>query len=121
MLSSKSQLKFLCDDNLPFKLNELLKEEGFDLKRPVSGSDDIDVAKLAKSEDRIILSFDRHFGNILLYPPEKYSGIVLIRIRPPLIQAVFSALLNLFDSVKPSEFKGKLFTLSLVGFRIHPR
>ncbi len=121
MSSSKNKLKLLCDENLPHKLVELLKTKEFDVERAPFGSDDAEVAELAKSENRVILTFDRHFGNTLLFPPEEYSGIVFIRIRPPLIQSVFSSLLTLFKLVKSSEFKGKLFTLSLEGFRVFPR
>ena len=120
MSSFKSKLKLYSDENIPDKVIELLEKEGFDVKRAPFRSDDGEIAKEAASEGRIILSFDRHLGNILLFPPEKYSGIVLIRIRPPLIKTVFSSLMFLFKSVKPSEFKGKLFTLKLFGFRTFP-
>ena len=120
MSSSKSKLKLYLDENVPDKVTELLKKEGFDIKRASFRSDDEEIAKEAKSEGRIILSFDRHFGNILLFPPEKHSGIVFIRIRPPLIKIVSSALMFLFRSVKPSEFKGNLFTLRPFGFRRFP-
>src|SRR3989338_1301897 len=84
MSSFKSKLKLYSDENIPDKVIELLEKEGFDVKRAPFRSDDEEIAKEAKSDGRIILSFDRHLGNILLFPPEKYSGIVLIRIRPPL-------------------------------------
>ena len=119
--SQKNQLKLLCDENVPKKVVKLLLKEGFDVKQPRFGSSDRKVAFVAKSEKRILLTFDKHFANRLLFPPEKYSGIVFIRIRPPLIKTVSDALLNLFASVKPSEFKGKLFTLSSIGYRVSPQ
>ena len=119
MLLSKPRL--FSDENIPNKLVELLVNEGFDVKKAPRGFDDEEVAKIAKSESRVLLTFDKHLGNILLFPPEKYSGIVFIRIHPPLIKSVFSSLLNLFEKVKPSDFNGKLFTLSSFGFRTFPR
>ena len=119
-MSSSSKPRLYSDKNLPDKVVKLLEKEGFDVKKAPFRSDDEEIAKEAKAEDRIILSFDRHFGNILLFPPGKYSGIVFVRIRPPLIDTVFSSLMNLFKSVKPSEFKGKLFVLSSFGFREYP-
>src|SRR3989338_11465118 len=118
---SSSRPKLLSDENIPNKLVELLTNEGFDVKKAPFSAEDEEVADLAESEGRVILTFDRHFGNILLFPPEKYSGIVFIRIHPPLIKTVFSSLLNLFEKVRPSEFKGKLFTLSSFDFRIFPK
>ncbi|MBI2652875.1 DUF5615 family PIN-like protein [Candidatus Woesearchaeota archaeon] len=118
---SSSKPKLLSDENIPNKLVELLLNEGFDVKKAPRGAGDKELADLSNSEGRVILSFDKHFGNILLFPPEEYKGIVFIRIHPPLIRSVFSSLINLFDKVKASEFKGKLFTLSSFDFRIFPK
>ncbi len=114
-------MKILADENIPKKILNLLEESRLDIKRVSKGANDQSIAELAKSENRVILTFDRDFGNILLFPPEQYSGIIFIRIRPPLIISVFSALSNLFKLVKPEEFNGKLFVLSTHGFRMYPK
>jgi len=122
MLSSlNSQLKLLCDEDVPKKVVDSLLKEGFDVKRVPFGASDKKVAELAKLEGRVLITFDRHFTNPFLFPPEEYSGIIFIRIRPPLIKTVLSALLNLFRSLKPSEFKGKLFTLRPIWFKLYPK
>ncbi|MBN2251828.1 MAG: DUF5615 family PIN-like protein [Candidatus Altiarchaeota archaeon] len=121
MSLSQKGLRLLCDENIPKKVVESLKEKGFDTTTPQSGSDDRKVAELSLSENRVLVTFDRHFANTLRFPPEKYSGIVFIRIRPPLIKAVLNALLNLFRQVKPGDFKGGLFVLSLKGYRVFPK
>src|SRR3989338_1053023 len=119
-MSSSSKLKLYSDENVPKKVVDLLVESGYDVKKAPFRSDDEEISRDAKAEGRVILSFDKHFGNILLFPPEKFSGIIFIRIRPPLIKTIFSSLLDLFKRVKPSEFKGKLFTLTPFGFRAFP-
>ena len=116
-LSPKPRL--LCDENVPAKVKESLALEGFSVKMPIPRSLDEDVAKLAKSEGRVLVTFDRHFANTLLFPPAEYAGIVFVKIRPPLIRAVLDALLNLFGSAR--EFEGKLFVLSETGFRLFPK
>ena len=118
-MSRLDKLKLLADENIPKLVNEFL-ESRFDLKRAPLGSDDGEISAIAKAEGRVILSFDRHFGNILLFPPGEHEGIVFIRIVPPVIKTVTNALSDLFDKVKPSEFKGKLFVLSPFRFRIYP-
>jgi len=120
-MSLSNKPKLLCDANIPFKLSKLLKETGFDIIEPPLYAKDSEIAKLAKLENRVILTFDRHFGNITLFPPEKYFGIIFIRIRPPLINSVLSSLIKLFESVEHSEFKGRLYILSLSGFRVFPK
>lgn len=116
-----SEIKILADENIPLKIVELLEKNNFDIKRAPRGSEDKEIANIAHSDNRIIITFDRDFGNILLFPPQQYSGIVFIRIRPPLINTVFSALSNLFKLVQFKEFKGKLFVLSAHDFRVYPK
>lgn len=113
--------KLLCDENLPKKLVELLKEKGLEVKDAPVGASDNEVAALAKSEQRVIVTFDKHFATRWLYPPEEYCGIVFLKIRPPLLKTAASALLNLFNSVSSEEFNGRLFVVSEIGFRIWPK
>lgn len=98
-----------------------IKEEGFDIITPPHHAEDSEVAQLANLENRTIVTFDRHFGNIILFPPQRYNGIILIRISPPIISTVFSSLMKLLTSVNYSEFKGKLYVLSLSGYRVFPK
>lgn len=112
--------KILCDENLPVKLIKLLSEE-YDVKLAIPSSSDEEVIKLAKSDGRILITLDRHFGNISIFPPSNYCGIVLMRIHPPIIESMFSALTNLFSTISPDDFKGKLFIVNLLGFRIFPK
>ena len=113
-----NRLKLISDENIPTKLTELLVEKGFDVKRAPLSSTDKQLAKIAKSESRIILTFDKHFVNKRLFPPENFGGIIFLQIHPPIIEAVLSALLNLFEKIKQLEFKGKLFILSRFGFKV---
>ena len=73
MSYSKSSLKLFSDENVPSKVVELLEKEGFDIKKASFRSKDEEIAVAATAESRVILTFDRHFGNVLLFPPEKYS------------------------------------------------
>ena len=119
-MSLSGKLKLLTDENIPKLVFEFLANKGFDVRRSPLRSKDEFISRIAKTEGRIILSFDRHFGNILLFPPEEHDGIVFIRIVPPVTKTVTDALSDLFDKVKPSEFKGKLFVLTPFRFRIYP-
>ena len=119
-MSLSGKLKLLADENIPKLVIEFLADKGFDIKRAPRASKDEFISGIAKTEGRVILSFDRHFGNILLFPPKEHDGIVFIRIVPPLIKNVTSALSDLFNKIKPSDFKGKLFVLTPFRFRIYP-
>jgi hypothetical protein len=51
--------KFLLDENIPPAIGDFLREKGFDV--------------------------DKHFADIISYPPGHHHGIIRIRIHPPLI------------------------------------
>jgi len=65
------------------------------------------VVDIATKEERTIINFDKHFGDILRYPPQNLPGIVLIRIHPPLLDDIFCALENLFKSYRADSFRGR--------------
>lgn len=44
-------------------------------------SPDADIALMALDENRVIITRDFDFANILLYPPEKYPGIIVLKVR----------------------------------------
>ncbi len=65
----KSSLKmFLANENIPLKSIKILREKGYDVKAIIEkfpGISDKEVLKIAKNENRIILTFDRDYGKLL--------------------------------------------------------
>ena len=59
MSPSQRELKLLCDENIPRKVVESLKERGFDVRTPQAGTDDERVAELSESENRVLVTFAR--------------------------------------------------------------
>ena len=117
-MSSSNKPKLISDENIPIKLTELLKEDGFDTRKIPFSSTDKQLSTIAKEESRVILTFDKHFINKKLFPPKEHPGIIFIDIHPPKIDKIFLSLSKLFKEIKSTEFKGKLFILSSFGFRI---
>ena len=65
-----------------------------------------------------LVTFDKHFSNILLYPPRGHYGIIRIRIHPPLISEInrsFDQFLLKFDL---QAIRGRLIILQRNGFRV---
>lgn len=98
-----------------------LEDNGFDVLQPPAGASDQEIGELAESEQRVIITFDKHFATPWLFPPEQYFGIIFIRIRPPVIEAALYSLLNLFNSVAAGDFQGKLFVVGADGFKTFPK
>jgi hypothetical protein len=95
--------------------------EKLDIRRVELGLKDKQIFDLAKSEERVILTLDKHFLNKVKFPPKESSGIVFIKIHPPLIDSVYFTLEKLFKSVNSPDFKGRLFTLTNSGFKVFPK
>jgi len=78
-------VNFFADHCLSFRTVRFLRELGHDVvtakqlgkhKLP-----DADLLSLAESLDRIFITEDRDFGDILLYPPANYQGIIIVSTR----------------------------------------
>ncbi len=89
-----------------------LQEEG------IYRTTDDKIIQMAKSEGRTIITFDKHFGNVMKYPPSHTAGIIHIRIHPPLIKDIVAAMDNLFKKYTFPSFHGKLIVLSKSGYRV---
>lgn len=115
-------MRFIVDENIFPKITTYLRNKGHDVKslqeEGVIKSVDDKIILMAKEEDRAVVTFDKHFGNILKYPPSKTAGIIHIRIHPPLLEYILPAFDNLFNHYTFSSFNGKLIILSMNGYRI---
>ncbi|MBI5613928.1 DUF5615 family PIN-like protein [Candidatus Gottesmanbacteria bacterium] len=76
-------MKFLVDENVPQSLIQFLTYSGYDCLDIKStqrrGLSDEGVIQWARTEDRIILTYDKDF----LFPQEKTTGISCIVLRFP--------------------------------------
>jgi predicted nuclease of predicted toxin-antitoxin system len=76
-------VKLKIDENLPFEACRILRDAGHDsvsvLDQGLGGRPDPDIASICKSEGRTLVTLDTDFSNILAYPPEEFSGIIVIR------------------------------------------
>lgn len=115
-------MRFLIDENIFPNITSYLRSLGHDVKsiqeEGLFKISDAKIVQMAKDEDRTIITFDKHFGNVLKYPPFDTSGIIHIRIHPPLLHDVIAAIDNLLKKYESPTFRGKLIVLSKNGYRI---
>ncbi len=75
-------LQFLIDEDLPRSTKELLEKKGyhfFDVRDiGMRGANDAEIAAFARKKKLCILTGDFDFSDIRSYPPEKFSGIVIL-------------------------------------------
>lgn len=78
-------MKFLANENLPVQSLRILRQKGFEIVSVAevsAGLRDEEVLKLAKTESRIILTFDRDFGELVFRKGGEAKGIILLRFAP---------------------------------------
>lgn len=78
-------MQFKIDENLPIEIAELLITAGYNAKtvneQHLQGEKDPALIDVCKGEKRVLVSLDTDFSDIRAYPPEEYSGIIVLRVR----------------------------------------
>ena len=99
-------MTFKIDENLPKDAAELLRNHGFDaetVREENLAGDDI-IAATIERENRVLITLDLDFSGICTYPPERYSGFVVLRPKAQdkiAIMALLRRLLKALESNRP--------------------
>jgi len=117
-------LKFLTDENIAKSLVRALREKGHDVKdikeEGLVGISDREVINKAKEDDRVILTHDKHFGNLLNFPLQSHKGVVLIRYRDQSPSYVIPRLIPLLGTLS-DKVKDSLTIVTEYLVKIHKR
>ena len=77
--------KFLANENVPTEAVELARQNGLDLSwvtEIAPGADDEAVLALSLAEGRVLITFDKDFGDLAFYQGKQATcGVVLLRPR----------------------------------------
>lgn len=79
-------MRFLADENFPRPALEALRKAGWEvvsIAEECPGVPDEDVAALCATQERILLTFDKDFGELVFHRGlPAGSGVVLFRLTP---------------------------------------
>jgi len=79
-------MKILADENFPLVAVEALQQQGYDviwIRTDAPGSSDSVILARAQAENRVIVTFDKDFGELAFrLGLPALSGIILFRIIP---------------------------------------
>lgn len=77
-------MKIKIDENLPTSIQEFLILAGHDCHsvydENIAGGSDEQLISICHDEQRILLTLDLDFADIITYPPTEFSGIVVLRL-----------------------------------------
>ncbi len=117
-------MRFLVDEDLPRSTDSLLRQHGHEAidVRDVGlrGASDADIATYAQKQGLCLLSGDLGFADIRNYPPEKYSGVVVLHLPAKSTSATILTLLRslLIQTEIVNQLNGKLAIIELGRVRI---
>jgi predicted nuclease of predicted toxin-antitoxin system len=76
-------MRFKLDENLPWSISNIMIDYGYDvdtvLTEGLNGCSDDKLINTCTREQRILITLDYDFADILAYPPQIYPGIIVIR------------------------------------------
>lgn len=115
-------MKFLADMPVSPKTVEKLCEKGYDAVHLFSlgmkKADDEEVVEFAKQENRIILTMDLGFGEILAHSKEQRPGVIIFRVSHSTPTKVNSLLFDLLNSEASSDIEGSIIIIEEARVRI---
>jgi predicted nuclease of predicted toxin-antitoxin system len=77
--------KFIADENIPRETLALLKKQRVDIISVTDfafGLSDSDILDLANKNGRIVVTFDKDFGQLIFKEKRKTKGLMLLRFVP---------------------------------------
>lgn len=117
-------MKFKLDENFGQSVLELFQQRGFDCltvhDEGLVGAEDPDVLAAAVAEDRVLVTLDRDFTNVLIYPPEATSGVVVVQLGKRLSRTLLNRAIETFLTACAQKLiRGKLWIIEPGRIREH--
>ena len=77
-------MRFKVDEALPTEVALLLRSAGHEAEtvyeEGMTGWDDPDVGHRCQEEKRALVTMDVGFANVRAYPPNRYAGLIVMRL-----------------------------------------
>jgi|SRR3989338_5877029 len=113
------QWKLLADLNISPRTVYFLQQLGVNAKRvDKSIATDEGVVEEAQRENRVILTFDKDFGEIYYFHKEKTMTVIVLSIEDQTVDSVNKVLNTFFTEVAYPEIKNKLVIIYEGRFRL---
>jgi predicted nuclease of predicted toxin-antitoxin system len=112
----------IADANVFVPMVDGLRNMGhdvFDVKEQgLENLSDPEIFRLAQKEQRILVTMDKDFSNILLYPPGEHQGIIVVKLYRLKVADATKLFLDAMNDIKPEDFTGNLVIIDRSKTRI---
>ena len=104
---------FLLDANIPYSAQHHLTVGGHTALHVrdigLASADDETILEAAKERSAVLVTRDLDFSNIIQFPPQSHSGILVLRLSPTAVAAdIIQAILHTAQTIDTSELQGAL-------------
>lgn len=114
-------MRFLVDENVPRLVTRMLSEVGHDVvdvRDQMQGVPDSLVSDAAIAENRVLVTLDMDFANIVQYPPDKYPGIIVLRVPHPTQTRIVGTLKDFLMAVDEESIQHALIIVEPGLYRV---
>jgi len=77
-------VRFLTDENIYPQMVEAIRYLSHDVldikEQNLFSIPDSEIIQMAQDTGRVLITYDKDFSNILIYPPSQYPGIIVLRL-----------------------------------------
>jgi predicted nuclease of predicted toxin-antitoxin system len=117
-------MKFKLDENFGPSVHEVFLRRGLDCHtvhgEGLTGADDPRILGAAVAEGRVLVTLDRDFANVLLYPPEETAGVAVVQLGRRASRTLLAAVLDSFlVACETKLIRGKLWIIEPGRIREH--
>jgi predicted nuclease of predicted toxin-antitoxin system len=113
-------MRFLADENLEKPIVDWLREKGYDVLYIAEKSQSIKdekIINLARKENRILITNDKDFGELVFHHGQITSGIILIRSKDKSSEKKLKLVKQVLKEIK-NKIRGNFIVVNENGIRI---
>ncbi|KXB04634.1 hypothetical protein AKJ50_02190 [candidate division MSBL1 archaeon SCGC-AAA382A13] len=116
-------LKFLVDECTGAKVSDALSKDGFSAEyvgRIMKGARDERVLQKALEEEKILITNDKDFGEIIYRKGKPHAGVILLRLEKDFPEDRISTIRSIIEELDRETLNQKFIVASEKGVRVRP-
>jgi predicted nuclease of predicted toxin-antitoxin system len=115
-------MRVKLDENQPLALLAVLREAGHEAETAadegLASRPDAELVARCQAERRAILTFDLDLANLREYPPEQYSGLLVLRLKSQAVHHVVRIVRRILPLLASEPVEGHLWLIDEEQVRI---